>query len=45
MSVSDSAEKHADVLFFVACGFVGTDDLLMKAKALSNLVPQHWNWK
>lgn len=36
MSVSDSTEKHADVLFFVAYGFVGNDCLLMKAKALSN---------
>lgn len=34
--VSDSTEKHADVLFFVAYGFVGNDCLLMKAKALSN---------
>jgi len=43
MSVSDSAEKHADVLFLLLVVFVGTDDLLMEAKALSNLVPPHWN--
>lgn len=39
MLVSYSAEKHADVFFCL--WFVGTDDLLMKAKALSDIVPRH----